>query len=251
MLGNAQTNNCFELEGLSLLWDVGGGWVKGGGGVDGGGGGNRAQSSGVLWKLRWASGSPVPNKLYGCGGRKATWKKKEDPEMVRAWLCVSTAGPWSCIIRAVSASETNSPKRRALTLRLFYAWLGGSASLAIKGVASDRGYFAWWERKDKTDVSHERSTKRQQMVLHWGWPVAVLVAVLQRSLTWPQVSSQMLRAVSLMLRQWRFYEQRSTSIWPNSAWTRSSKLFLFFWRTELCVCVGGGGGGGGGYFAVL
>ena len=168
-------------------------------------------------------------------------KQHERRRKILRWCllgCVfPPAGPWSSIIRAVSTSETPFSQRRALTLRLFYAWMGGSASLAIKGLASDGRYFAWCERKDKTDVSHEWSTKCQRMVLHWGWPVAVLVAVLQRSLTWLQVSSQMLRAVSLMLGQWRFYEQRSTSIWPNSAWTRSSKLYLLFWGTELFVCV--------------
>ena len=33
---------------------------------------NRAQSSGAVWKSRWPSWAPVPNKPYGFCGRKAT-----------------------------------------------------------------------------------------------------------------------------------------------------------------------------------
>ena len=34
------------------------------------------QSSGAVWKSRWPSWAPVPNKPYGFCGRKAPWKKK-------------------------------------------------------------------------------------------------------------------------------------------------------------------------------
>ena len=49
------------------------------------------QISGAVWKLRWPSGLPVPNKSCGFCGCKATFKEK-DLWIVDWWICLSVTG---------------------------------------------------------------------------------------------------------------------------------------------------------------